>query len=272
MDIHFIDVGCGNMTLMPLPDGKVVCLDCNLTDDNQARVLDYVDIVLGSDTTIDIFINSHRDADHMRGIGLLHESHPIAAIWDTGVVGTSPDSPEYEEYMDLRRTLPTKTIEARKYWTYGGAKLRCMNAAWDDYTDPNEQSVVLKVEYGNSSVMLAGDTSFRPWKEKIIPNYSTEDLESSILLAAHHGSITFFDDPGDEQHYFTSHIKKITPSMTLVSVGPNQHGLPDSKAIELYEKHSSGSSAGNKLYTTEHKGTMKLILKETGGWSLTVNQ
>ena len=270
MDIHFIDVGCGNMTLMALPDGTIACVDCNITEDNQARVLDYVDAVLGTDTAIDIFINSHRDADHMRGITTLHELHAIGSIWDTGVAGTSPESSEYEDYMGLQQSLPTKTIEARKFWTYGGAKLRCMNAAWDDYSDPNDQSVVLKVEYGDSSVMLAGDTSYRPWQEKIIPHYSTSDLKSSILMAAHHGSLTFFDDPSDEKNYFMSHIKKIAPSMTLVSVGPNQHGLPDSKAVELYEKHSSGSSKGNKLYTTDEKGTMMLTLKDEGGWNLSV--
>jgi beta-lactamase superfamily II metal-dependent hydrolase len=150
--------------------------------------------------------------------------------------------------------------------------LRCLSAAWDEYGEPNEQSVVLKIEYAGSSVMLAGDTTFKPWKEKILPTYSASDLKSSILLAAHHGSLTFFDDPEDETYYYTSHIKAIAPAMTLISVGPNVHGLPNAKAVELYENNSTGSDKGNKVFSTDDKGTMKLTLKGDGDWSLLTNQ
>lgn len=60
--------------------------------------------------------------------------------------------------------------------------------------------------------------------------------------------------------------------MTIVSVGPNVNELPDLKAMELYEKYSKGSETGNKVYTAEEKGTMKLRLKDEGGWSLKVKQ
>jgi hypothetical protein len=52
--------------------------------------------------------------------------------------------------------------------------------------------------------------------------------------------------------------------MTLLSVGPNVHDLPDAKAVEFYEKYSTGSNNGNKVYMTEDQGNMKLILK--GRW------
>lgn len=120
--------------------------------------------------------------------------------------------------------------------------------------------------------MLTGDTNFRPWKEKILSYYSGEDLDSTILLASHHGSIDFFDDPSDKKNYFVSHILKIKPQITFISVGSNIHGLPDKKAVDLYEKYSSGSNKGNKIYTTEEKGTMKLIFKDDNTWSVYTNQ
>lgn len=268
---HIMDVGCGNMVLLQFPDGSVFCYDCNITEDNKLRILGYANKVLGQLTPIDVFINSHRDADHMRGIKSLHKSHPIRRIWDTGVPGTTTDSSEYEAYMDLRRTVGYTIVEARKYWMRGAAKLRFMNAAWDGYLDPNEQSIVLKIEYKNGSLMLAGDTNFRPWKEKLLTHYGEYDFRSSILLAAHHGSITFFDDPSDTQNYYVEHIRKIAPAMTLISVGPNPHGLPDAQAVGLYRKYSSGSNQGNKVHTTSAKGTMKLTLQDND-WSLSTNQ
>ena len=271
MDIHILDVGCGSMAILLNPNGTVTVIDCNLTQDNKDPVLAYVDRVIGRGTAIDAFINTHRDADHMRGITDLHAEHPIAQLWDTEVPGTTTDSPEYLDYMRLRRSIPTKTIESRKFYTWGDAKYRCINAEWFDYIDANQQSVVLKVEYRTPacSVLFASDTDFRPWKEKILTNYSDDDLHTALLIAAHHGSVTFFDDPSDTANYYVDHIAKIKPAMTLISVGPNQHGLPDAKAIDLYAKYSTGSNQGHKVWTTEEKKNMLIQLKPEGGWSLT---
>lgn len=273
MDVHILDVGFGNMAILLNPNGTIVVLDCNITAENKTSVLAYVRRIIGRQL-IDVFINSHRDADHMRGIVDLHVQNPIKAIWDTDVPGTTTDSPEYISYMRLKRVLPGQTIEARKFYTFGDAKYRCMNAKWDDYTDPNQQSAVIKVEYKTPgcSVMFAGDTDYRPWKEKILTHYSDGDIKSALSVAAHHGSVTFFDDPSDEKNYYVDHIKKIKPDMTIISVGSNQHGLPHAKAIELHTKYSTGSAQGNKLFSTDDKHNMKITLKDDGGWSLSANQ
>jgi beta-lactamase superfamily II metal-dependent hydrolase len=120
--------------------------------------------------------------------------------------------------------------------------------------------------------MLAADTNYRPWREKILPYYSDKNLHAPLLIAAHHGSITFFDDPSDTEHYYETHIRMLRPDMTLISVGPNAHGLPDTKAVEIYNKHSKGSKKGTKVYTTEDKRNIKITLNDDGTWSLNANQ
>jgi beta-lactamase superfamily II metal-dependent hydrolase len=272
VEIHFIDVGCGNMVFIRTSTADVV-YDCNITDENEGRVIRYLKRIIGSETPIDIFICSHRDADHMRGIKRLHAANPILTIFDNGEVGTDPNCDEYRDYMDLRRRIGYTEIKARTYETYGDTKFRFMNSRWEDLCDPNEQSIVLKLEReGGSSCLLAGDTNYRPWREKILPFYEEKDLKSDILLAPHHGSLDFFDDPSDSRNYYLSHIKAISPAMTLISVGPNVHSLPNKKALELYTKYSTGSNKGNKVYTTEDKGNMRLVLKDTGEWQLDVQQ
>lgn len=272
MEIHFIDVGIGNMTLLRFPNGKTYLFDCNVTDDNEEDVIGYLSKAMGSRENIDVFICSHRDADHMRGIKKVHDEYPIGEIRDASVPGTTTDSPEYEDYMDLRRRLGGSTIKARKCRDVGNVRLRFMNAADDEFTDANDQSIVLKIEYGNSSTILAGDTSFRPWRERILPFYSDSDLSADILLGSHHGSLSFFDDPDDEQYYYMEHLRKINPDMTIISVGPNVHDLPDKEAMKFYKKYSSGSNKGNKVYATEDQGNMKLVLKSEGGWTIKKNQ
>lgn len=266
------------MTLIQLDDGKVFLYDCNITDDNEDAVLAYVAGQIGWGTEIDVFICSHRDSDHMRGVKKVHKYFPIQKVWDTGVPGTSPDSDEYADYMDLRRTVGYREVQALKRYDYSDTRLRLMNSKNDDLADDaNAQSIVMKVEHRDmtndityASVMLSGDTDAVTWKH-IQKYYVASELDCSLLLGSHHGSLTFFDDPSDEVHYYTGHIRAMKPEMTILSVGDNNHGHPDPKAVELYEKYSAGSNKGNKLYRTDLQGNMRVILKDGGGWSLNKN-
>jgi len=260
------------MTLLCFPNEETYLYDCNITSENEGKAIDYLNRAMGERRNIDVFICSHRDADHIRGVKTIHAIFPIGKIEDAGVPGTTTDSSEYREYMDLRRSIPCEKVKGQTYQEVGEAIVRYMNAENPDMPDANDQSIVLKVEFKGSSALLTGDTSFKPWKEKILPYYASEKLQANILLAAHHGSLTFFDDPNDKANYYVEHIQTIKPAMTLISVGPNTHELPDKKAVELYEKYSSGSKKGNKVFRTDKQGNMKLTLKGSGDWSLVSNQ
>jgi beta-lactamase superfamily II metal-dependent hydrolase len=211
----------------------------------------------------------------MRGIKKVHEYFPVASIWDSGHPGTTTNSTEYREYMELRRAVGFEEKKKQTRQDLGMTRLRYLSAKDERLEmNANAQGLVIKVEHWNSiscgsSTILTGDCDAETWRYGIMNDYSTSDVSTSILMGAHHGSITFFDDPADTQHYYTAHIQAIRPAMTIISVGDNAHGHPDKKAIELYEKYSTGSKQGNKVFTTQNKGTMKLTLKDDG-WSLNV--
>ncbi|MCG8360804.1 MAG: MBL fold metallo-hydrolase, partial [Kiloniellales bacterium] len=81
--VHFIDVGQGNMVLIATSSGKSFVFDCNITDDNEDRVLNYVANQIGEGKQLHAFICSHRDADHIRGVKRLHSRFPVRRIWDS---------------------------------------------------------------------------------------------------------------------------------------------------------------------------------------------
>ena len=268
--VHFLDVGQGNMVVAVFPDNAVMVYDCNITDENENTVFKYLRKIMHK-KDINIFVNSHRDADHMRGIKKLHKVYPIDTLWDSGVSGNT-ETPEYEDYMDFRRNLVKNVHEVGPGQNWKAKpNVRILNGKRPKLKDINAQSIVIHINNKGASVMLTGDTDAKTWKDHIMPQ-SSSTMESSILLASHHGSITFFDDPRDESHYYTQHIRKINPAMTIISVGDNPHGHPDEKAVELYEKHSRGSNQGNKVFRTDHKGNIRLELKDDGGWTLYPNQ
>ena len=275
--VHFIDVGQGNMVLIQTSSGKCLMFDCNVTDENEERVLDYVAKQIGEGKALHAFICSHRDADHMRGIKKVHSRFPIRQIWDSDYPGTTTDSPEYRAYMELRRTVGSKVINKKTGQNFGRTRLRFMSAKDGRLAkDANAQGIVIKVEQLSeaparvrASAMLPGDSDAQTWRKGILADYTKSDVSSDILMAAHHGSISFFDDPDDRYHY-TEHLQAIGPCMTVISVGPNAYGHPNETAMGFYRQHSSGSKQGNKVFRTDTKGTMKLTLKAGGGWNLAV--
>jgi competence protein ComEC len=278
-EIHFVDVGQGNMVLIKADDGNRFVFDCNITQENETRVLAYVAKVFGKGSAIRAFICSHRDADHMRGVKKLHAQNPISKIWDSGYAGTTTNSTEYKEYMNLRREVGERVINRKTRNDYGKTRLRFMSDA--DKRLPrnaNAQGIVIKVEQrsqtGDSclaSAMLPGDSDAEIWKKGILKDYTTTDVQSSILMAAHHGSNSFFDILNDK-YWYTEHLQAIKPAMVVVSVGPNTHGHPKKEALDFYVKHATGANNGDKVARTDKKGTMKLMLKAEGGWQLQYDQ
>jgi len=278
-EIHFVDVGQGNMVLIKTDDGTRFVFDCNITQENETRVLTYVAKVFGKGSSITAFICSHRDADHMRGVKKLHAQNPISKVWDSDYPGTTTNTPEYGEYMALRRQVGNFVIKRKMVGNYRKTRLIFMSAADERLPmNANAQGIVIKVEqrsqYGDScldSAMLPGDSDAETWKDGVLKDYTTTDVQSSILMAAHHGSNSFIDIPRHDKWY-TAHLQVINPAMSIVSVGPNTHGHPNTEALGFYEKYSTGANNGDKVARTDKKGTMKLTLKTEGGWELQYNQ
>ena len=268
------------MVLVQCSSGTNFVVDCNITDANKDRVFNYVAKQIGDNGKLHAFICTHRDADHMRGVRILHNRFSVGGVWDSGYPGTTTDSDEYKAYMQLRRDVGSKVIEKKTKNDYGYTRLRYFSAKDDRLpNNANDQGIVVKVEELNgakskalSSTILTGDGSYATWKDGIMKDYGKDDVSCSILMAAHHGSLDFFDDPNDSRHYYTSHIQAIKPAMVVVSVGENNYGHPDSKALELYRKYATGSKDGDKVFRTDQKHTMRLVLKSAGGWGLYSNQ
>ena len=277
--VHFIDVGQGNMVLVQCASGTNFVVDCNITEENKDSVLGYVAEQIGSGRQLHAFICTHRDADHMRGVRTLHNKFPIRKVWDSGYPGTSTDTDEYKAYMRLRNDVGSRIIEKQTKYDYGRTRLRFLSAKDDRLPkNANDQGLVLKVEQRNpdmsrvmASTILSGDGSYAVWKDGIMKDYDSSQLSCNIVMAAHHGSLDFFDDP-NSNHYYVNHVKAMTPAMAIVSVGPNNYGHPDVTALGLYRENSRGLDNGDKIYRTDRQHSVKMTLKDGGGCSVAKNQ
>ncbi len=88
------------------------------------------------------------------------------------------------------------------------------------YSDPNNMSIVLRIQCGNTSFLFAGDAEID--SEQDILN-SGENLKSTLLKVGHHGSDTS-----------TSYrwLREIAPEYAIISVGKNNsYGHPTEQTL-----------------------------------------
>ncbi len=259
---HFLNVGQGNMAIGIFPDGKIMAYDCNITNDNEADVFAYLAKIMPKNS-IDVFVNSHRDADHMRGIKKLHEKYPITSLFDSGVSGNTGTS-DYEDYMDFRRSIDdTYEVKPNQWWT-AHPDVKIINGKREGLYDTNSQSIVLHINHNGSQLLLAGDSDVTAWQDYIIPEVGA-DVKSLVLYASHHGSHSFFNKDPENNEDYTAHLSHIRPAIAIISVGAdNPHGHPKEEALVHYDNYCYGAENGEKIFRTDKHGNMKVELHGGG--------
>lgn len=300
---HMLDVGEGLMILIIFPNDQVMLFDCNVTDDNESTILDYLSANIpfkinpatgNTEQFIDVFVNSHRDEDHYRGLKKINAQYPIQSIWDSGQTGATTKSLDYEYYMGLRRRLkekdennlkvlvPTETPVA----TFNGVEIFCF-AGKEDFQSgfdngitvfkaaakiQHTNSIVLKISYGGRDILLTGDSDWKIWKEKIVPNFK-KTVKSDILVASHHGSRSFFTDEANDtidiqknpDTTYMEAIEYIDPDVTLISCGKYEtYHHPNEEAEALYKKYSSHS----QVYSTNNYGHLLGFISSNGNYTV----
>lgn len=300
---HMLNVGEGLMVLIIFPNNQVMLFDCNVTDDNESAILDYLSTNIpfrtnlatgNAEQFIDVFVNSHRDEDHYRGLKKINAKYPIQSIWDSGQTGATTQSPDYEYYMGLRRRLkekdennlkvlvPTETPVA----TLDGVEIFCF-AGKEEFQSgfdngitvfkaaakiQHTNSVVLKIAYGGTALLLTGDSDWKSWKEKIVPNFK-EMVKSNVLIASHHGSRSFFTDEANEtidveknpENTYLESIEYIDPDITLISCGKYEtYHHPNKEAKDLYSKYSNYG----QVYSTNDYGHLLGFISSNGNYTV----
>ena len=300
---HVLSVGEGLMILIVFPNNQTMLFDCNVTEDNEDEIVNYlrenIPTRIDSDTEeslqiIDVFVNSHRDEDHYRGLKKVNSEFPIQSIWDSGQTGATTQSDDYEYYMGLRRRLKDKDPNNLKVLvptnipiaSFLGVKIYCLAGKegfepdYDNGTTifkaatkiQHTNSIVLKISYGGTSLLLTGDSDWKSWKEKIIPAFDNE-VKSEILVASHHGSRSFFTDEANDtidlqENPDTTYLEAIgliDPDITLISCGEfDVYHHPNEEAKALYLKHSKNG----QVYTTKDCGHLLGYINSAGHYTV----
>jgi competence protein ComEC len=167
---------------------------------------------------LDAMVVSHSDADHSGGaLSVLDE---LKVDWVT--TSLEPDNPVVRASPWHRRCL------AGQSWEWEGVRFEMLHPPAGLYADgiwkTNAHSCTLKVSYGAQSLLLPGDIEAP--QEALLLATMPEKLQSTVLLAPHHGSGTSSTP---------EFLDTVAPEVAIFQVGyRNRYRHPKPEVFERY--------------------------------------
>lgn len=151
-----------------------------------------------------------------------------------------PELVEYnvEDYIRVGDTIP-----------FGNAKITMLAPNSAEYSDTNDYSIVLMVEFEGVKMLLTGDAGEKS-EEEILQYAENQnfDLNCDILKVGHHGSRTASTE---------EFISAVDPEYAVIMVAEeNSYGLPDEDVLERLEKQDT------IIYQTKDKGDIHLVIND----------
>lgn len=180
-EVHYIDVGQADATLI-MADGHNMLIDGGNSEDSS---LIYAYLQEHNVDNLEYMICTHAHEDHVGGLaGALNYAKvetvycPVKS-YDTEVFN---DFIKYLNRQEKEITIPDAGTE----FMLGSAKCTILGLNSEE-NDPNNTSIVLKVEYGQTAFLFSGDAEQSVENSILDKGY---DVGCTVLKVPHHGSDT----------------------------------------------------------------------------------
>lgn len=248
--VYFIDVGQGDAELIKTPDGKNVLIDAGPSSAGSGLVSF---LRSHNATTLDAFVLTHPDADHIGGGDDVLAACTVLSIYQSGYSTETKTYTTFEAavlaegcpaYNDTQLN-PGDRLDINSSVTF---EIMAINARADD---SNDASIVIKMTDGTVDFLFEGDASSAVEGQMDGAFGSAMDVE--ILKVGHHGS-TSATTP--------SFLARTTPAVAVIEVGTgNTYGHPANQTLDRL------GAAGSEVYRTDLDGTIAITTDGTN-WAV----
>ncbi|MBP3322332.1 MAG: MBL fold metallo-hydrolase [Clostridia bacterium] len=241
--IFFLDVGQADSILVKSPTGEHMLIDAGKNDgaDDLIKTLkDY-----GVDD-IDYLILTHPHEDHVGGADTVFEHFEVKNVISPDIGADSKTWRDVVDAIEAEGCMDITASVGATYTLFEGCKFEILGPV-DADTDLNNASIVLRLDYYESSFLFTGDAE-KEAEEAILARVGKEKLDVDVLKSGHHGSSTSSSE---------EFLSAVTPNYAVISCGKdNSYGHPHEETLEKY------SSRGIITYRTDKEGTV--ILQSDG--------
>jgi beta-lactamase superfamily II metal-dependent hydrolase len=237
LELHVLDVGQGDAILVISPDGFVTLVDAG--ESGQQDTVAAAMASLGV-AEIDYTVVSHFHSDHVGAMDQVLADHPeVVACFDHGGSYTTAQYAEYDLAAGDRR----QALGVGMSIDMGPSMTAQVLAADSSASLENNRSVVLRLDHGETSILLGGDCE-EPCEGSFDPGLV------DVYKVHHHGSST-----GSSAEF----LALAQPIDAIISVGasnPYQH--PSVLTLARL------ADVGATVWRTDHEGDISLVSDGVG--------
>jgi competence protein ComEC len=257
LEASLLDVGQGDSVFIVSPSGKTMLIDGggafagfpgrpeqNGVDPGEEAVSPY--LWSRGFKTIDVVALTHAHQDHLGGLTAVLENFRVGQLWIGREVGSRALT-QLEELAHTRGTSVLHEIRGQKF-EWGATEGEFL---WPD-TPPgeitaspkNNDSLVLRLRYGNRTLLLPGDAE-KAAEHSILAENDEESLHADILKVGHHGS---------KNSTMPDFLAAVRPKIAIISSGEgNPYGHPSPELLERLER------AGIRVLRTDTNGAIHVL-------------
>ena len=244
LTVKVLNIGQGDSILIQTGE-KTVLVDTSDVDerDKLRAELKKADV-----KKIDTIILTHPHADHIGGMDVVLDEYPVGMVYDNGMPSTSKLFLGYVKKLKEKKIERKGLVAGDRVDLGGGAVFEVLAPSAQlvkegnvkGYKhDPNNESVVGRLVYGNFSMMLTGDAEKKEEQEILAAGSS---VQSTILKSGHHGSKTSSS---------ADFLRAVRPEAALISCGMNNdYGHPHKETMKKYH------ALDIPVYVTAENGTI----------------
>jgi competence protein ComEC len=242
LSVYFLDVGQGDSTLV-LFSNKTILIDAGESEMGDRVVSDLK--ALGV-SRIDLLVATHPHSDHIGGMQKVLAAFPVGQVLDSGLPHTSSTYEHFLETIDQKK-IPYRVAEQGQTIDIDPALTIIVLSPPKGHfgDDPNVNSVVLRISYGTTAFLFAGDMGGESEDALVRSGYP---LDARILKVGHHGSYSSTS---------SSFLERIRPETAIIMAGKdNPYGHPHQQTLDLLKKY------GVTVYRTDQVGT--IVIRSDG--------
>ena len=234
--VHFIDVGQADSALLVCGDDAMLIDGGNVAD--SSLVVSYLE-QQGIDQ-LDYVVCTHAHEDHVGGL-----SGPLNTCTASHVLSpvTEYDSKAFKDfvkYTEAQGLEPEIPVPGDTF-ALGEAQVTILGPV-AEYSETNNTSIVLRVDFGETSFLFTGDMETKAEKDLLDQG---ANLSATVLKVGHHGSDT-------SSSY--SFLREVMPEYAVISVGENNdYGHPNDDVLSRLR------DAGTTVYRTDEQGTIVAV-------------